>query len=270
VPHLVIVGRSPMACTLADLGRALGGAPSCSNGPDFSAPTRTSARWSWWPPGPRRRGSSRAGVSRPAYLAWSDRRAAGRRCSANLADRGVRGTSSDRWYGSRPAWTLAGHRHQEIAVAILAELVQLRASGHCRPGHCRPGSRLARPGSRPTRPGSRPTRRPARQRRRGTAEAVEAVDPGLRNDRGGGPRQPPAGARWRHLLLLPGRLPPGVRAGSRCLPEEETRCWIKNEFEVAEPVEKVWRFFDNIPQWRPACPDRADRRTSAATSTRAG
>ena len=23
---------------------------------------------------------------------------------------------------------------------------------------------------------------------------------------------------------------------------------IKNEFEVAEPVEKVWRFFDNIPQ----------------------
>ena len=23
---------------------------------------------------------------------------------------------------------------------------------------------------------------------------------------------------------------------------------IKNEFEVAEPVEKVWQFFDNIPQ----------------------
>src|SRR6516164_4993807 len=23
---------------------------------------------------------------------------------------------------------------------------------------------------------------------------------------------------------------------------------IKNEFEVAEPVEKVWRFFDDIPQ----------------------
>ena len=23
---------------------------------------------------------------------------------------------------------------------------------------------------------------------------------------------------------------------------------IKNEFEVAEPVEKVWQFFENIPQ----------------------
>ena len=23
---------------------------------------------------------------------------------------------------------------------------------------------------------------------------------------------------------------------------------IKNDFEVAEPVEKVWQFFDNIPQ----------------------
>jgi len=32
---------------------------------------------------------------------------------------------------------------------------------------------------------------------------------------------------------------------------------IKNEFEVAEPVEKVWQFFENIPQWPPACPVRS-------------
>ena len=29
---------------------------------------------------------------------------------------------------------------------------------------------------------------------------------------------------------------------------------IKNDFEVAEPVEKVWQFFDNIPQVARACP----------------
>src|SRR6202046_5750929 len=29
---------------------------------------------------------------------------------------------------------------------------------------------------------------------------------------------------------------------------------IKNDFEVAEPVEKVWQFFENIPQVPPCLP----------------
>ena len=32
---------------------------------------------------------------------------------------------------------------------------------------------------------------------------------------------------------------------------------IKDEFEVAEPVEKVWQFFGNIPRSRPACRARS-------------
>ena len=32
---------------------------------------------------------------------------------------------------------------------------------------------------------------------------------------------------------------------------------IKNEFEVAEPVEKVWQFFDNIPQVAACLPGAA-------------
>ena len=44
------------------------------------------------------------------------------------------------------------------------------------------------------------------------------------------------------------RLPPEVRAGSGCLRDKGNPMLIKNEFEVAEPVEKVWQFFDNIPQ----------------------
>ena len=30
---------------------------------------------------------------------------------------------------------------------------------------------------------------------------------------------------------------------------------IKNEFEVTEPVDKVWHFFDNIPQVAACLPE---------------
>ena len=32
---------------------------------------------------------------------------------------------------------------------------------------------------------------------------------------------------------------------------------IRNEFEVAQPVDKVWRFFENIPQVAACLPRRA-------------
>ena len=35
---------------------------------------------------------------------------------------------------------------------------------------------------------------------------------------------------------------------SRCLHQGGAEVIITSDFEVAEPVEKVWRFFDNIPQ----------------------
>jgi len=51
---------------------------------------------------------------------------------------------------------------------------------------------------------------------------------------------------------------------------------IKNEFEVAEPVEKVWRFFDNIPQVAACLPgaelteDLGDERYKGKVAVRMG
>ncbi len=49
---------------------------------------------------------------------------------------------------------------------------------------------------------------------------------------------------------------------------------IKNEFEVAEPVEKVWQFFENIPQVAACLPgaelteDLGDEKYKGAAPTR--
>ena len=51
---------------------------------------------------------------------------------------------------------------------------------------------------------------------------------------------------------------------------------IKNEFEVAEPVEKVWQFFDNIPQVAACLPgaalteDLGDNRYKGTVAVRMG
>src|SRR6266542_3661072 len=51
---------------------------------------------------------------------------------------------------------------------------------------------------------------------------------------------------------------------------------IKNEFEVAEPVEKVWQFFDNIPQVAACLPgaelteDLGDDKYKGAVAVRMG
>src|SRR5205085_1142057 len=60
--------------------------------------------------------------------------------------------------------------------------------------------------------------------------------------------QPPADSRWPDVLLLLRPLPPGVRERSRGLCEERVPMLIRNEFEVAAPVERVWAFFGDIPQ----------------------
>src|SRR5204863_809623 len=55
-------------------------------------------------------------------------------------------------------------------------------------------------------------------------------------------------ARRRHVPLLQRGLPRRLRAGSRRLPVQGGQVLITNDFEVAQPVDKVWRFFDDIPQ----------------------
>ena len=130
VPHLVVVGKSPMARTLTDLGRALGWQADLIDGSDFSTQSAT--------------GQSlvvvatqghddeavleRAVAARPAYLGLVGSRKRGEAVLGYLADRGLPQAELARVHV--PAGLdLGSTTHPEIAVAILAELVQLRAAG---------------------------------------------------------------------------------------------------------------------------------------------
>jgi xanthine dehydrogenase accessory factor len=129
-PHLVIVGRSPMAHTLAELARALGWRAELIDGPDFSAADadeRAMVVVATQGHGDEE-AVAEAVAARPAYLGLVGSRRRGAAVLGYLADRGV---PRDRLDKVRvPAGLDLGRTtHEEIAVAILAELVQLRTSG---------------------------------------------------------------------------------------------------------------------------------------------
>jgi xanthine dehydrogenase accessory factor len=130
VPHLVIVGGSPMASTLASLAGALGWRTDLVSGPDFA--TASADERSMIVVATQGHHDEdvleRAVAIRPAYLGLVGSRHRGATVLGYLADRGVPKEELDRV--RVPAGLDLGHTtHQEIAVAILAELVQLRASG---------------------------------------------------------------------------------------------------------------------------------------------
>jgi xanthine dehydrogenase accessory factor len=90
----------------------------------------------------------RAVAARPAYLGLVGSRRRGATVLGYLADRGVPRDQLDRV--RVPAGLDLGRTtHQEIAVAILAELVQLRASGALASGAPASGALAARPDARP-------------------------------------------------------------------------------------------------------------------------
>ena len=129
-PHLVIVGRSPMAHTLAELAGALGWRAELIDGPDFSAADadeRALVVVATQGHGDEE-AVAEAVAARPAYLGLVGSQRRGAALLGYLADRGV---PKDRLGKVRvPAGLDLGRTtHAEIAVAILAELVQLRASG---------------------------------------------------------------------------------------------------------------------------------------------
>jgi xanthine dehydrogenase accessory factor len=129
-PHLVIVGRSPMAHTLADLARALNWRTELVAGEDFTA--ADAHEQSMVIVATQGHGDEeaveQAAAARPAYLGLVGSRRRGAAVLGYLADRGLPADQLDRVHV--PAGLDLGHTtHQEIAVAILAELVQLRASG---------------------------------------------------------------------------------------------------------------------------------------------
>jgi xanthine dehydrogenase accessory factor len=134
VPRLVIVGGSPMADTLAKLARALDWSTDLVSGPDFT--TGHADERSMVVVATQGHGDEdmmeRAVAARPAYLGLV---ASHRRAEAvlgYLAERGVPKDQLDRVHA--PAGLDLGKTtHEEIAVAVLAELVQLRASGALAP-----------------------------------------------------------------------------------------------------------------------------------------
>jgi xanthine dehydrogenase accessory factor len=129
-PHLVIVGGSPMAHTLAGLARALGWRATLIAGQDFTAADadeRSIVIVATQGHGDEE-AVEQAVAARPAYLGLVGSRRRGAAVLGYLADRGLPGDQLDRVHV--PAGLDLGRTtHQEIAVAILAELVQLRASG---------------------------------------------------------------------------------------------------------------------------------------------
>jgi xanthine dehydrogenase accessory factor len=130
VPHLVVVGHSPMAHTLAELARALRWRTELIDGPDFTtADADEQAMVVVASQGHNDEGLlERAIAARPAYLGLVGSRKRGEAVLGYLADRGVPRDQLER-VRVPAGLDLGSTTHQEIAVAILAELVQLRAAG---------------------------------------------------------------------------------------------------------------------------------------------
>jgi xanthine dehydrogenase accessory factor len=130
VPHLVVIGSSPMASTLAELARALGWRADLIAGRDFTAADASERSMVVVATqGQDDEGLlERAAAARPAYLGLIGSERRGAAVLGYLADRGV---DPERLAGVRvPAGLdLGPTTHREIAVAVLAELVQLRAAG---------------------------------------------------------------------------------------------------------------------------------------------
>src|SRR5215831_12900576 len=129
-PRLVIVGRSPMAQTLADLAGALGWRAALMDSREFT--TADADGRSMVVVATQGHGDEevmeQAVAARPAYLGLVASQRRGAAVLGYLKDRGVPKDQLNRV--KVPAGLNLGRTsHREIAVAILAELVQFRAAG---------------------------------------------------------------------------------------------------------------------------------------------
>jgi len=132
VPHLVIVGGSPMARSLAAMAGALGWRTDLLSQREFTAGKQSAGERSMVVVATQGHGDEdvieRAAAMRPAYLGLVASRRRGEAVLGYLAERGVPRDQLDRVHA--PAGLDLGKTtHEEMAVAILAELVQLRAAG---------------------------------------------------------------------------------------------------------------------------------------------
>jgi len=175
-PRLVVVGRSPMAQTLADLAGALGWRTALLDGPDFTAADadeRSMVVVATQGHGDEE-AVEQAVLARPAYLGLVASERRGTAVLGYLADRGLPQDQLDRV--KVPAGLDLGRTaHREIAVAILAELVQLRAAGEIGTGTG--GAGAARTGTGATSTGGAQADHGQRAGTAPVAAPAEAVDP---------------------------------------------------------------------------------------------
>ena len=180
VPHLVIVGDSPMTRTLASLAGALGWRTDLIRGPDFT-PEAADGR-SMIVVATQGHDDEdvleRAVAVRPVYLGLVGSRRRGATVLGYLADRGVPRDELDR-VRVPAGLDLGSTTHQEIAVAILAELVQLRASGALAAGTLAAGALAAgKPAGPPAqRAGTESARQAGLEGARPAARPALVVDP---------------------------------------------------------------------------------------------
>jgi xanthine dehydrogenase accessory factor len=129
-PHLVVVGKSPMAQTLAGLATGLGWHTDLISDHEFgTADADEQSMVVIATQGHNDEGVlERAVAARPAYIGLVGSQKRGAAVLGYLADRGVPADQLDR-IRVPAGLDLGSTSHPEIAVAILAELVQLRASG---------------------------------------------------------------------------------------------------------------------------------------------
>jgi len=124
-PHLVVVGRSPMAQTLAELARALGWNATAS--PEIGEVTSRSMVVVATQGHHDEEALEQVLAADPVYVGLVGSAKRGAAVLGYLADRGVPRERLDRV--QVPAGLdLGSVPHKEIAVAILAELVRLRAA----------------------------------------------------------------------------------------------------------------------------------------------
>ena len=134
-PHLVVVGHSPMAGTLAELSRALGWRTDLIAGQDFTAADASGRSMVVVATqGHHDEEAITAAITaRPAYVGLVGSARRGAAVLGYVAEQGVPTDELDK-VRVPAGLDLGPTTHQEIAVAILAELVQLRASGKLRAG----------------------------------------------------------------------------------------------------------------------------------------
>jgi len=129
-PQVVVVGRSPMAHTLVELVQALGWRSELVDGPAFAdtpVDERSVVVVATQGHGDEEALEHAVGA-RPAFVGLVASRKRGEAVLGYLADRGVATELLER-VRVPVGVDLGSTAHKEIAVAILAELVQLRASG---------------------------------------------------------------------------------------------------------------------------------------------